>query len=607
MVRIEVKDGGIYVVLENTAAFTTIVAILKQYRCMFSAKTKKWKINLKDYDKVCEKIEEWDTVYKPEESEILNLLSGTPELKVVPTRVQYNWNILTSKPLVGKHPFEDFQKIDITAGISRNRYAYFLGMGTGKAYIASALIAHHHKHGPVSKVVLLTSTIGVNNLYYEIIRFVKGLDPSRVQIVNKKNRACFEDKSIDVLVMNYVTWRLVCNHYKKSKAALPEKPWLPIAEWSGNKPCMLLLDEAHCVNNPNSQQGGFMAVNSQLFEYRYHFTGTPADTPEKLYNLYKILDPYLVHRLSFGQWKGVYAELGNGFSDSAIVGWKREKLEQLNKLFTSRYGVYRATEDILELPENYMKKIRVTMSPKHRTLYEALTVKSFERLTKYSPHDIVGSIFPYAMMALENPELLTKHKEKFGDDIQEKIDRFNCSADLSKLEILDEIVSDYQKGQKGVIWCVHPKTVELLCERYKKLNPLYVHGEVANEERFELVKQFNASNDHQLMIAVVSTLNTSISMTTASWQCYVERPANYTEYNQSMYRVYRNGQTKNITTYELVYEKSLEMFRDADLQSKGQLVSGLASKDFISMDVWKQIFSYNKDSDEDFNFGDAVG
>ena len=324
------------------------------------------------------------------------------------------------------------------------------------------------------------------------------------------------------------------------------------------------------------------------------FSGTPADNPEKLYSQYKILDPWLTGNLTFGQWKEKMAYLGDRFSPYSIREWKKDELEKLNKKFTSGYGSYFKTEDLIELPEYLEKRIYVDMQPKHRALYEEVIMQDL--VAQGAVRDVVNR-FPFMSLALDNPFLLEKHNEKFDDNLNRMISSFKDSY-LEKFNAIDEILEDHQK-EKGILWVVHPSTAEKLMKRYEKYNPICITGETNQNDRFTLVEEFKKGN-HSLLIANITCLNTSVTITEATFQIYVERTYNFATYEQSTFRIYRHGQTKDVESYILIYNKSLDVLLDKNLSSKGMLVQGLVSKDFLTQEQWKTIF--NAVEEDNLNF-----
>lgn len=571
--------------------FVAINATFKMAKCRFDPKTKAWVTRIGIYDdSLKEALEELDLVEENEEA-LEELRQGNPEQVISTKRIIPNYDLLKFPPLVGKAPYEDFQKIDISKGLNRNRFAYFWGMGTGKTYAASAHIAHQYMEwGDAKKILIMSTSIGVRNVYEEILKFVKDIPKEKITIASKDNREPFKDE-FDIVLTSYNTFRLICNHYKKLQgitANKPRKPFLPLEEWGAGGNLMLLLDEPQEIANPQSFQGYYTALHAPSFYYRYLFTGTFADKPEKQYNQFKVLDPYLVHNLSYQEWINEYAEVGTQYSRFAVRSWKKDKLQALNERAMQSYASFRETEDIINLPAHYTKTLGVAMSPLHRKLYEAVVRDDLQELGQASVRKTINR-FPYLMLAIDHPELLEKHRHRLSPETLKILDKIK-DKDLAKFEVVDEIIDDH-KGEKGVLWVEHPVTAFSLAERYKKYNPIVITGDTPDEDRAGLIKEFKTNKKHKLLIANIKVLNTSVTITEATFQVYVELIFAYVPYKQSTMRIYRNGQNETVTTYILVYKGSLDYLRVKNLESKGILIKGLLKKNFLTQEEWAKVFN----------------
>mgnify|MGYP001352500043 CR=1 FL=1 len=592
---VAIKAGKVAVSFDcRGALFEAVKAEIKAASFRWNPSAMRWEGSAAKFDSIRGKLEELDMIDIDPAVDDAVTRSGAQELIISSSRVIPDYSLLLHPPIQGKAPYENFQRVDISRGLSRNRYAYFLGMGTGKSYIASALIAHYYmKWKSVGKVVLLTTNIGVRNLYHELFKFIKDLPKEKVAIADATNRECFHHE-VDIVLMSYNSFRLVCNSYKKKlkiDATAPRKPFLPLEEWAGGEEMMLLLDESHSVAIPSSQQSHLVALHSPAFKYRYLFTGTPADKPEKLYNQLKILDPYLTHRLSYTDWLETYAEIGTRFSKYDVREWKYEKLEELNKRVVADYGIYRNSEDIIDLPPHYVKKIYMNMSRAQRSIYEAFIVSTLEEMRatgNSSTRDIVNK-FPYMLLAVENPFLLEKHIDKFDDRLASKVFQFQRQH-MDKLSVLRDIIEE-QASEKGVVWVVHPKTAEIVAEEFAHLKPIVITGATEQSIRNELLEQFRTNDENRILIANINVLNTSVTITWATWQCYLERIFGYAPYEQSTKRIYRLGQNKAVTTYIPLYNNSLDILLDKNLESKDALVKGLMARDFLTQEEWAEIFN----------------
>lgn len=593
MVNIRLKDGKLNVSVSKSGyeTFNACIAILKSFRFRYNPSSYIWVGPYDCRERLVSALEDYDVVKvsitKTEEDA---LAEASREQTTEPTRRVPDFGLMNFGPIQGKHPYEDFQKKAIIRGLNTNRYCYFYGMGSGKSYIASAIIAHRlYRYHDCSKVLLVTTNIGVRNLYHELFKFIKGLDPTKVAVADKDNRLPFDDPTVDIVVTSYSSIRLICNAYKKKlriNSRLPRKPFLPIADWAGKGgKAMLILDESHNVANPSSQQTHYIAMHAGLFEYRYLFSGTPADKPEKQWQQFDIVDPWLVYNLSFTEWKDRMAYLGDRFSMYAIREWKKDELEKQNQRFLASYGEYFKTTDLVDLPDYNEKTIYVKMKPSHRRIYEAFVVSSLQE--QGAVRDVVNR-FPYMLLGADDPSLLRKHEDRFDAELTKMVESFK-DRDLAKYDALEDIIDD-NPGEKMIVWVIHPSTAERICSRFKALNPICITGAVDQKERFDLVEEFK-KGDHRLLVANITTLNTSVTILEAHVSVYFERSYNYTEFSQSQNRNYRIGQDSDIYSYILVYDDSLDVLLNKNLQSKGKLVEGLCSKDFLSQEDWVRVFN----------------
>lgn len=592
MVKFRLVNGqlGVLIGKSNYTTFNNCIQVLKDNKFRYNPTTHEWIGSIYKRDTIKEILENYDVVEDRISKQQLEVITEGTKLQFVenPRRIP-DYSLMNYLPIIGKHPYENFQKDAISRGINSSCRAYFYGMGSGKSFILSTIIAHRlYKYHDVSKVILITSNIGVRNLYYELFKFIKGLDESKVAIADKNFRNPFDDKSIDIIVTSYSSWRLIADYYKKQKkitSKSPKKPYMPIKEWADGGEVMLALDESHNIANPMSIQTKAICVHAPLFKYRYLFSGTPADKPEKLYSQYNLLDPYLVYNLTFVGWKEQMGEIGTRFSAYEVREWKKEELEKQNQRFLQSYGEYYKTTDLIDLPEYNEKRIYLKMSPSHRRIYEGLVTHDLS--VQRNVRDTINR-FPYLMLSVDDPSLLIKHEDKFDYSLTQELHNFKDS-DLEKYNALADIIEDHP-DDKILVWVIHPSTATRICERFKKYNPLCIIGETKQEDRFDIVNKFKTGN-HKLLVCNITTMNSSVTITEARVSVYFERGFNYTEVAQSQNRNYRIGQEKDVESYVLIYDKSLDCLLDKNLQNKGLLVSGLNSRAFISMEDWSKIFN----------------
>lgn len=653
MIQISLKDKLLLIKFKDIAGgnFSRAVATAKKLHCAWNKEAGVWTVSAKRYDSVLElfsNVDIVDTTFTPEELEEATV--AAPELFVEKTRRIPDYDLLNYAPIIGKHPYENFQKEAISKGINRSRYAYFFDMGTGKSYIASAIIAHRYlKYGDVKKVLFLTSSIGVRNLKDELCKFIKDLDLSKVSIAGVDNRLPFTD-NVDIVISNYNSLRVIDDAYSKVVKNLEDEikkleivsreksieklkasirglfklaritisseglsdfmveakkkfrefkrimKYKNLGEtvkiWAGDGDLLLLLDESHQLANPTSARSKVAAKLVPSFKYRYLFTGTPADVPLKLYNQFKILDPWLVYNMNFSEWKEKMAYMGTYWSGSAIRDWKKEELEKSNNRFIKSHGNYLKVTDVLDLPEFFEKRIPVDMSSTQRYIYEE-AISSI--LSAAKDNQEMVNTFPYQMLAVDNPTLLKRHIDRFPGQVQAAIDKFDLD-DLEKMKVLDDIVAD-NPDEKILVWAIHPDTIKYICSRYEKLKPVFVTGDTNQDERNAIVNTFKKDPKCKMLVANITTLSTSVTLSPECHiQVYMERGFQFDQYSQSQRRIFRIGSNQAAITYIPIYKNSLDYLVDKNLSSKGLLVKGLVSKEFLTQEEWRKIYNMNENT-----------
>lgn len=608
MISISVQDEKIYCTfITKSEEFTNILTILKENNCHYLPSLKKWEIPYLRYDKIIDLLQDIEVLQISEaDQRLIPQLFSKTELKLSSSRLIFQPKLLRYPPFKGKPPYENFQLQDILRAINRNRYGLFLDMGLGKAYIAAAIICHLRYYNLANKALLISSNIGAANMEYEIRKFIVDLDPSEIICMPKISHIKTHDRSIftpkaKIVITNYNTFRHLSDHYAKQAGVKTKgyrKPPIPFKEWLEDKPGILLLDESHALGNPASLQTKKIMMHIPFFEYRYEFTGTPSDKPEKLYSQLKILDNTLIYSLSYQDWCAEYNETGNGFSKYAINPdrWKYDKLQQLNTRITKDYGIFRKSEDCLDLPPNLIKRLYLHLEGSHRKIYQFFVRQTLEEIKEDTgglrTRDVLNA-FPYMQMSLDNPSLLLNHSRVLSSSLNKLVTNFNFEKDNAKVEMLLDILMEKveEKNEKGIVWIYHPDTAHKLLSILKKYNPLYVIGETPDKDRLDIVDTFKKNDDHKILIAGIPVLNTSITVTEATFQVYFERIYNFAQYWQSMARIHRIGQKQTTTTYVLIFDESIDVTLDLNLSNKDIINSKLLSKDFLSLEEWKNIFN----------------
>jgi SNF2 family DNA or RNA helicase len=603
-IQIGVKNKEIFLnIYGKTSRFTDIIQTLKSFHCTYEPEDKLWKISPNRYDELYEVLSDIDRIFVMEKSEkeIEDILHSPTQIKI-DTSETVNAEDLKMPPIVGKPPYENFQLEDIRSCYSRNRFALYLEQGSGKSYIVISTIELLRKRKNVKKVLFLTSASGVYNIKKEFERF-SNIPSDKIALGGVKNRTPFDDPNIDIILCNYRSFLLISDEYQKEKKSSSKnyrKCPIPIEEWLHGDKGILVLDESHMISNPKARQTKVIHLIASYFEYRYILTGTPADKTEKFYSQLKILDPALVRNQSYYEWLAEYANLGNRFTPYAITSWKASKTEELSNIVKS-ICVRRFANDILSLPEHFIRRYYVEFTPLQKDIYQSLVLGKMhdieEEYGALNSRAVIGA-FQYLILAIDNPKLLLNHEEKLRNpNLVKNIDLFKFT-EHSKMEALMDILEKHE-NEKTVIWTSHPSVGnELLLLLKDKYNPLIINGEsvilkgmTLDGYKAKVINDFQTMVNHRVLIAGEQVLNTSISLVAANAQVYFDTDFSYTNFDQSLKRVHRIGQDKPVFTYILLIDESLDVTRNKNLEGKDYINKKFLTKEYVDQQMAKDVFN----------------
>lgn len=605
MIYIGFNSPNIVASIMNTKTdveFQSSVSILKSQKFMWNPNTKLWELSAILYtDMLYDALRMITDVYFPDviKQQIINypkLLPSELQINTNPVTFQYSDLIKEPfKPIVGKHPFENYQDEDIRRSLQQNRFLFNWSMGLGKSFATAVIYEFLRTQRGIDKMILLTSRIGTYNLQNELSKFCLHLDKNDIQVFNspksfkKTTRLVFDNEDVckkHVLVFSYDSWKLITSAYGDTPRSRNLK--VPLDNFFTNDSDKLIcLDECHYLSNPKSNRSKALFRYLKLFKYRYLFSATPADKPEKLYSICLMLDPKLCRYLKYNDWIQKYNDIGTWFSKYAInkKKWHEDELRELNNEL-SLYSAKRVAEDVLNLPPCRIETIDVEMSEKQRKLYQEFTNDIVNNCIKKQPDldsasvDIIQEAFSTVMSFVENPNIIgMSSSELISDSMKEKCSKYNFNSDYVKLDTVDAILEDEvdEKEKRGIVWYIHPKTKDEIIKRYEKYKPIVISADMSEEERDFALQTFKNNDSHKILIASQYILATSVTITECTFAVYLEVAFSYIDYFQSTGRIYRIGQTQPVTIYHIWIPDSTDLFHQQALSTKKDLTQFLFS------------------------------
>lgn len=516
------------------------------------------------------------------------------------------------RPVKGKAPFENYQDEDIRRALQQNRFLFNWEMGLGKSFATAAIYEYLRTYKNATKMILLTSRIGTYNLQSEMQKFCKHIELSDIEVFNSPKsfkqyggRNIFENPEVcqkHILVFSYDSWKLIAKSYKD--AINSKKLNIPLENFfEKDTDWIICLDECHYLSNPKSERSKMIFKYLKLFRYRYLFSATPADKPEKLYSILVTLDPKLCRYLKYSQWLAKYNDIGTWFSPYAInkKAWHEEELKELNEEL-STYSAKRSAIDVLDLPPSNTKTFNIKMSEKQANLYKELTNDIVNNVLAKNPDlesssvDIIREAFSTVMSFVENPNIVAASEStNVSDKLKSKCKEYNFGKDYAKLDIVDAILEDEnEKEHRGILWYIHPKTKDVIVDRYAKYKPIVISAELDEEQRAAALAEFKKNSEHKVLIASQNILATSVTLIECTFSIYLETSFSAETYIQSRGRIHRIGQDSTVMFYHIWFSGTTDEYHEKALDTKMELLSMLFSakeKPRLSVKDMQKLFS----------------
>lgn len=536
-VRKSIKCNGEYSAFVSFPYNASLVSKVRSYpQRWYNPDNKEWEIQSKELDDFLDFLgNRYDY-----DIEGLSLLTETKKVKL-PKKFTYK-----TKPF--KH-----QEEGIRFGLKHDRWLLGDTMGLGKTKCAIDLAVIKKLQKGYKHCFIIC---GVNGLKWNWVEEIKTHSDEGSYILGQKIKngkikiGSTKDKLDDVNRLHDISQFFIITNIEtlrdeKVVAALSE-------QCHRGEIGMIVLDEAHCCKNPNSQQGkGVLKLSADTM---LAMTGTPLmNTPIDLYFILRWLG-YEKH--SFYAFKNYYCVMG-GYGNYQIVGYKH--LETLQAELNS-FMLRRLKEDVFDLPDKIYVNEYVEMTPKQKQVYDEVTQDIKMNIDK-----IVSS--PNPLTELIRMRQATGYTGILSTKVNEsaKIDRL--------IELIEEAKSN---NQKVVIFSNWTQMTDPVDEHLKEagFKGLKITGDTKDFVRQDYVNRFQ-SREVDYIIGTIGAMGTGITLTAGTIEIFLDEPWNKALKEQAVDRCHRIGTKSSVTIYTLIAKNTIDERIHEILENKGIMADAI--------------------------------
>lgn len=311
-------------------------------------------------------------------------------------------------------------------------------------------------------------------------------------------------------------------HYESLSIILPQLNKL--GPWD-----LLVCDEVHRIANPKTQTT--RALKKVKAEHKLGLSGSIIQNhAEELFSPLQWMFPQ-VYRSRWRDWNDRYLDFVDGGYGKICVGIRPERLEMMQDEL-GVFMVYRAKDEVLDLPERTEITRKVELSPSQRKAYDELR-------NTYATQLDSGEV----ITAADGLVLLTRLRQ-----VASGIDVLSGEInDSSKLDLAVEIIED-NPDEAFVVFSWFKAAAYSLEKRLaaRGIETYIVTGDTKQSDRAAYIQAFQ-DGSRQVFIGTLSTLGESVTLHRAQNAIFLDRSYNPSVNSQAADRIHRIGQRHAVT------------------------------------------------------------
>ena len=398
-------------------------------------------------------------------------------------------------------------------------------MGLGKTVQTLSFIQHMIENGSTLPNLIVVPTSVLPNWEREAAKFVPNL--SRLTIYGTRRESMFKQISGSDLVM--------------TTYALLRRDLEELEKYEFNT---IILDEAQNIKNPNTITA--RSVRNIKAGMRLCLSGTPIENNLfELWSLFEFLMPgFLGAQHAFR--RGVVKPIKEG--DNETLDFLRTRV---------RPFILRRTKS--EVAKDLPPKIENTyfcgLAEEQAELYAMLAKKLKEQVLSTVDKNGIAKSQMSILDALLKLRQICCHPRLL------KIDLPGVSTSLpsGKFDAFKDMITDIvEEGHRVLVFSQFVQMLHIIRSWLQISNMPFSYLDGSSKDRMEQVDRFNSSSDIPIFLISLKAGGTGLNLTSADYVIHYDPWWNPAVENQATDRTHRIGQTRQVFSYKLICQNTVE-------------------------------------------------
>jgi len=463
-------------------------------------------------------------------------------------------------------PFKH-QLLALEKSWSKQAWAWFMEMGTGKTKVCIDNIAMLYDRGKIDRALVIAPNGIKRNWRNELSIHMPDHVEYRVAVWSaspkKKEKEELDQLSViseqlSVLIMNI--------------EALSTPRGVDFARsfiFSGS--CFMVVDESTTIKNHSARRTKNIMKIANLAKYRRIMTGSPVTkSPLDLYSQIQFLGGWFIEQSNYYAFRARYAVIQQrnvgSHSFQHVVSYQRlDELTAILREFSTR--ILKA--DCLDLPDKLYTKRTVAMTPEQLKAYVEMKRAA---ITFFEDNPMTAASVLTQMIRLH--QITCGHIKT--DDGEVRPLKNNRMKEL--LQVLAET------DGKVIIWAVYRHDIQTIekeiANEYGKESVASYYGDTKDDIRQSIVDNFmDSDGDLRFFIGNPKTGGYGLTLTSSHTVVYYSNDYSLEVRMQSEDRAHRIGQTNKVTYIDLIAEGTIDEKIVKSLNNKIDLASKVMGED----------------------------
>lgn len=316
---------------------------------------------------------------------------------------------------------------------------------------------------------------------------------------------------------------------------------------------LVVADECHRIKAPGSRVSMFFDRLGRAAKRRLGLSGTPlAHSPLDAYGIFRFLDPG-IFGTSFNRFSRQFAVFG-GFQDRQVLSYVNT--EEFNRRFYSI--TFRADRDVLDLPEVSHIERTFTLPPAAARVYRELR----DQFVSWVGDSEVTAT--NALPRLLRLQQITSGHLPVGEGETAHVERLHTE----KRQLLTEVLEEIEPTEPVVVFA-----------RFREdLVDIHAAAAAAGRTSSELsgsrreLAAWQAGQTNVLAVQIQAG-SEGVDFTRARYAGYYSLGFSLSQFDQSLARIHRPGQTRPCVYFHLIAEQSVDRVVYKALRDRKEVIT----------------------------------